>query len=182
MDVSYHLDDGETMRAKLLRTDATFGYLELDLRTEPGCKYVGKPEWFAADYVASHHGVVPECAVQGKNPGEWDLLAEPPAVDIHRTVPLIVVRFDDWPEYSAPGQAARFAVTADDCVLHHTCPGCGRFGGIRVGFTSKPVSPGWLLTAGAPADPVTWTLRPSILCKGCCGWHGYLTQGVFTPC
>lgn len=91
--------------------------------------------------------------------------------------------FEEWPEFAEPGECAIFDVhDPERCVLHHACPGCGRFGGIRVGFTAKPSTPGWLLTGGDKTDPRTWTLSPSINCVGCCGWHGYLRNGVFESC
>lgn len=65
-------------------------------------------------------------------------------------------------------------------LLILACPGCGRVSGMSVGNPKPPNGNGatWLLT-GDPARP---TLQPSINCQGCCGWHGYLTDGVFTSC
>ncbi len=105
-----------------------------------------------------------------------------PSVDTKRTVKATVAVHDDWPEYVAPGECSIFIPTDVGCSLMHGCPGCGKFGNITIGFSSKPESPSWLLTAGDKNDPATWTLAPSIFCKGCCGWHGYLTNGVFVSC
>lgn len=103
--------------------------------------------------------------------------------DPRRTgVKAVLHDFDEWPEFAEPGLCQRFAVQDNGCVLHHTCPGCGRFGGISIGFGQKPKSPSWQLMSGDPADPTTWTLAPSIHCVGCCGWHGYLRNGVFESC
>ncbi len=52
------------------------------------------------------------------------------------------------------------------------CPGCGECGSPRL--KAK-----WTATEGDFADVATLTLSPSIA-KSCCGWHGYLTKGVFT--
>jgi hypothetical protein len=54
------------------------------------------------------------------------------------------------------------------------CPGCGQVGAPRDGAH-------WTATAGSFADVTTLTLSPSIL-KSCCGWHGYLRNGVFESC
>lgn len=55
------------------------------------------------------------------------------------------------------------------------CPGCGEAGGPREGAK-------WQCTQGSFADVTTLTLSPSILCGGCCGWHGYLKAGTFESC
>ena len=62
---------------------------------------------------------------------------------------------------------------------HHfdfACPGCGETRSIPIG------APGWDLVEGKLDDLASISLKPSILCKSCCGWHGYLTKGVFEPC
>ncbi len=51
------------------------------------------------------------------------------------------------------------------------CPGCGELG-------APKDTASWTAPLGSFADVTTLTLRPSIL-KDCCGWHGYLTHGVF---
>jgi hypothetical protein len=51
------------------------------------------------------------------------------------------------------------------------CPSCGELGSPRDGQT-------WQVLGGSWADVATLTLTPSIL-KNCCGWHGYLVNGVF---
>lgn len=66
-----------------------------------------------------------------------------------------------------------------DC-LFFACPGCGKVGAVRVGMKEKPArSPSWQLMEGDPVNPSSWSLMPSIHCIGCCGWHGWLTKGVF---
>lgn len=55
----------------------------------------------------------------------------------------------------------------------YRCPGCGQEDWLPVDDGTI----GWVQT-GTPETP---TLRPSILHRPC-GWHGYLTTGVFAPC
>ncbi len=54
------------------------------------------------------------------------------------------------------------------------CPGCGQMGSPNTGAT-------WQATGGSFEDVTTLTLNPSIA-KNCCGWHGYLRNGVFESC
>jgi hypothetical protein len=54
------------------------------------------------------------------------------------------------------------------------CPGCGEAGSPRDGHA-------WTATQGSFDDVSTLTLSPSIA-KSCCGWHGYLRNGVFESC
>lgn len=54
------------------------------------------------------------------------------------------------------------------------CPGCGEAGSPRDGQK-------WTATEGSFEDVTTLTLTPSIA-KSCCGWHGYLRNGVFESC
>jgi hypothetical protein len=51
------------------------------------------------------------------------------------------------------------------------CPGCSQLSGTKPGAL-------WTATKGSFQDVSTLTLRPSIA-MGCCGWHGYLNNGVF---
>lgn len=51
------------------------------------------------------------------------------------------------------------------------CPACRQLGGPREGAK-------WTIEAGSFDDVSKLTLSPSIL-KNCCGWHGYLRNGVF---
>lgn len=89
-------------------------------------------------------------------------------------------KVNDYPDHGEPGQACRY--TADCLVL--ACPGCGRFSGMTCGHPKPPNDDGatWDITGGSLDDVTTLTLSPSINCVGCCGWHGYLTNGVFAPC
>jgi hypothetical protein len=54
------------------------------------------------------------------------------------------------------------------------CPGCGQLGTARAGAK-------WDVVGGSREDVTTLSLSPSIL-KNCCGWHGYLRNGVFESC
>lgn len=78
-------------------------------------------------------------------------------------------------DYNEPGTYQ----LAEDCSLVLACPGCGWTSEMRVGLNHKPEAmPSWAMTQG----PEGITLLPSINCKGCCGWHGYLTKGMFVSC
>lgn len=95
-------------------------------------------------------------------------------VDVRRTVPARLVEDIDAEGQCEPG-----------CVQHiangyfMACPGCAMQMVLPVGG-----SRGWTVTAGDWTDPTTLSLQPSIYHpatgtpKGC-GWHGYLTGGVF---
>lgn len=54
------------------------------------------------------------------------------------------------------------------------CPGCGQLGAPAEGQS-------WRATAGSWDEIEKLSLEPSIL-KHCCGWHGYLRNGVFESC
>jgi hypothetical protein len=79
-----------------------------------------------------------------------------------------------------PGSTAIFASNEHSCILQFRCPGCNLLHAIPIGFGVKPPSPppSWLLRHGNEADITTWTLTPSIQTH-CCGWHGYIENGVF---
>ncbi len=94
-------------------------------------------------------------------------------VDVRRTVPARRVEDLDA-ENVGPG-----------CMMLNSrhqgylfaCPGCAM-------HLSLPVSgpQAWTVTAGDVEHPETLTLSPSILHPvngNGCGWHGYLTGGVF---
>lgn len=75
--VRYHLEGGTFTRAILIgripgfsETDKT-RQLIVDLSTPEGQGVVGVFGWFADDYVRAWHGLVPEAAEQGTEPGEW---------------------------------------------------------------------------------------------------------------
>ena len=67
-----------------------------------------------------------------------------------------------------------------DQDMNFVCPGCGRWGGIYQ-RESNGNGIGWNIIAGSFEKPETLTVQPSIRAN-CCGWHGYLTDGVFLSC
>jgi len=60
------------------------------------------------------------------------------------------------------------------------CPGCGVWGGISFVASEHFTNP-WRVTGGSVLDVTTLSVMDSIL-KHCCGWHGYLRNGVFESC
>jgi hypothetical protein len=101
-------------------------------------------------------------------------------IDNKRTVAATLLNWKEagYPDTGEPGQSCRYV----DGHFMFACPGCGRWGGIRVGAQKPPESPSWAITEGSVDDPTTLSLSPSINCVGCCGWHGYLTKGVYKSC
>lgn len=58
------------------------------------------------------------------------------------------------------------------------CPGCGRQGGMQLyhkGIAKPNQGESWEWDENIE-EP---TLKPSVNCEGCCGWHGYLRKGVW---
>lgn len=104
-----------------------------------------------------------------------------PKVNNQRTCPAFYYNWkeNDYPEYGEPGASCRHT---EDGHFIFACPGCGRFGGIRTGSPKPSESPSWGITEGSVDDPTSLSLTPSINCVGCCGWHGYLTKGIYKSC
>lgn len=110
-----------------------------------------------------------------------------PPIDAKRTCKAIQADHDDptiQPGeycYATPGKGRR--LDQGDHLLF-ACPGCGRSGAIRAAHPKPPNGNGatWDITGGSLDDITTLTLTPSINCVGCCGWHGYLRNGVFESC
>jgi hypothetical protein len=90
-----------------------------------------------------------------------------------KAVPVVFPDADWYPDYAEPGT---FELSGELAIL--ACPGCGRVSGMRVGNPKPAKSPSWEMTG----TPDALTLRPSINCQGCCGWHGWLTNGTYTSC
>jgi hypothetical protein len=104
-------------------------------------------------------------------------------VDPKRTVAATVMTEDFWDGQHPPGASRR--MWPDDHgsgQLAFACPGCCRAGTIQTGQPKPQTTPSWAVVAGTIDDPKTLTLSPSIHCVGCCGWHGYLTNGVYVSC
>lgn len=98
-------------------------------------------------------------------------------------VPIIIVDRDavDWDNLE-PGLAwwTKEAGAPEGTMrLTFVCPGgCGDLGGCRAAKKKPGMNPSWEWNG----DTIKPTLRPSILSPrdhGGCGWHGYLTNGVF---
>jgi len=60
------------------------------------------------------------------------------------------------------------------------CPGCGCWGGIQFVADEHFKDP-WRVVGGSVDDVTTLSVKDSIL-KHCCGWHGYLKDGIFVSC
>ena len=106
------------------------------------------------------------------------------AVDLRRTVPLLVV--DELPDHdhALPGHASRLVHAGDEpaCFIF-ACPGCGSQSMLPVGRVVDG-RPTWTVTAGDPRTGAELSLSPSIhhAAPHGGGWHGYLTNGVLAPC
>lgn len=106
-------------------------------------------------------------------------------IDLKRSVPAKLVHADKWGSLE-PGECIKLVDGNGGSVigLLSACPGCGE--PLSLDFVrERPGHPRWNVSGGDPAKPETLSLSPSILhdpSKGACGWHGYLTNGVFTPC
>lgn len=70
--VLYWLEEGKFARAMRYGKTEAGDLLIVDLTTGDGPSVVDRPDWFGAGYVAAYGGLVPECAKQGKEPGQWD--------------------------------------------------------------------------------------------------------------
>lgn len=85
-------------------------------------------------------------------------------------LPLTAVECKSWDEHEAAGPGAFYF--ANDSSLINNCPGCGRRSALTIGGDNHPQ---WTIVYREPL-----TLSPSVNCVGCCGWHGYLKNGVWT--
>jgi Family of unknown function (DUF6527) len=94
----------------------------------------------------------------------------------NRRTNVKAIQINEWPQGS-PAVGTCYKV--DDSRLAFACPGCGDFSAIRVGFPKPSESPSWQMDSGDLDDVTHLYLSPSINCIGCCGWHGYLRDGVF---
>ena len=83
---------------------------------------------------------------------------------------------DDFCNRSLAPGTSQFSV--DDKSLVFICPcGCSRVWSVPIG--TGPKQPNQWEWNG---DRLLPTLKPSILVIGECGWHGFLTNGIFTRC
>ena len=106
-------------------------------------------------------------------------------VDTTRRVPLRIVDYTDRAD-AAPGDAM-VLVGHDGAMTGYAfrCPGCGveNYLPLRA-MTDRPHAPKWDVTAGDPYTAAGLTLSPSIYHEAPrgCGWHGWLHNGVLSPC
>jgi len=103
-------------------------------------------------------------------------------VDTRRTVPARVVEDIDA-DGAQPGDVEVLAIDGVVWGYGFACAGGGSKSFLAL--NSENPEPRWRVTAGDAAQPSTVTLSPSIFHtaeRGGCGWHGYLTNGVFAPC
>lgn len=107
------------------------------------------------------------------------------AADTRRTVPARMVDDLDVPGDDGPGCMLALNAREDGgpCPGYlFACPGCGQHSGLYL-HPPDPGTPRWRVTAGSAERAEGLTLAPSIHhAVASCGWHGYLTGGVFVPC
>jgi hypothetical protein len=84
-------------------------------------------------------------------------------------------------KYDGSGEPGAIAWFIPGQIIVMACPGCGRTSGMEVGNPKPAKSPSWLIS-GFVDLPETVTLSPSVNCTGCCGWHGWLRDGVYVSC
>ena len=106
-----------------------------------------------------------------------------PDIDPKRTVKAITVRvFEDdggvVPGMDMDAQPPGTCQRVHNNRMMFTCPGCGQWGGVQA-FHGDKKPEGWQIVSGTLDDASTLSLSPSIHCISCCGWHGYLREGVF---
>ncbi|GGR39772.1 DUF6527 family protein [Deinococcus ruber] len=106
----------------------------------------------------------------------------PTEIDLKRTVRAVRNRIEgglDGPDISQPGEMTPYIQMIDGALLPGGftlfCPGCAE----RVSLPTAGPGPHWAATGDLDAG--TLTLTPSIWHSNGCGWHGYLTNGVFSP-
>lgn len=102
--------------------------------------------------------------------------------DLRRSVPARLVADIDA-DGAQPGDVEALAIDGRVWGYGFACPGCGSKSFLALDAENPP--PRWAVTGGDVANPATVTLAPSIFHtaeRGGCGWHGYLTNGVFAPC
>lgn len=104
------------------------------------------------------------------------------SVDLRRTVPARLQPPEERTGAFEPGDVMTMTDEVDGPVtaLGFGCPGCGGASILHLG--SGPDRHTWQVTGGDPSKPESLSVRPSIHHSGGCGWHGYLTDGVFAPC
>jgi hypothetical protein len=84
----------------------------------------------------------------------------------------------DGDGYANPGECwATHRVDGTQHGLAIACPGCGVVHSVAVGVQLS-LRETWTVVAGDLRDVTTLSLSPS-LTFSCCGWMGWLKQGIF---
>lgn len=95
-----------------------------------------------------------------------------------RVPATIVDDIDDHPDLPGAVEMRTLDDEGRPCGMAFRCPcGCGRESWLPFEPHGRP-GPSWEWDGNETAP----TLKPSILFKGGCRWHGYLTDGVFKEC
>jgi hypothetical protein len=116
--VLYWLEDGKFARAMRVGSGPNnSSLLVVDLTTGDGPSVIGKPGWFAAGYVAAYGGLVPECADEGTEPGQWSYgvakLPETPPADPEREQRIAAWRNKVWVNDTSIGGKFRWDADSD---------------------------------------------------------------------
>lgn len=109
-------------------------------------------------------------------------MSDRPVVDPKRTVKVTEL-VDPWPDsgYAEPGACFEDKEMVYKDRLIFACPGCGRVGSIKAAGKVKQDGY-WQIVEGVLDRPSSLTLHPSIHCVGCCGWHGWINDGIWKSC
>ena len=106
-------------------------------------------------------------------------------IDLGRSVPLRIVDDTDRAD-AAPGDAMVLTSQGSDrpCGYAFRCPGCGVETALPLLSSPSQPRPFWTVSAGDPRRAEGLTLSPSIhhAAPRGCGWHGWLRNGVLSPC
>lgn len=105
-------------------------------------------------------------------------------VDTGRRVPLRIVADTDCAD-AAPGDAMVLDGPAGGVSGYaFRCPGCGCESALLLPHEGRGATPVWSVVAGDPRTGAGLTLSPSVhhAAPQGCGWHGWLRDGVLTPC
>lgn len=107
------------------------------------------------------------------------------AVDTRRTVAARTVDDLDVEGDGVPGCMLPLNAREDGgpCPGYlFACPGCGQHSALTL-HPADPGTPRWRVIGGEATRAEGLTLAPSIHhAVASCGWHGFLTNGVFVPC
>ena len=140
--VIYHLDDGKILRGlRIGDGPGKSSQLVVLLIGDGAESVIDKPDWFNSGYVAAYGGLVPECADEGTEPGQWiyAVAKMPQFVAIHLSDSMT-------PEFVACGITCAPSVKRTQRAAAVTCLECLRVAAMgEEAAKDKP----------APAAPVT---------------------------